>query len=62
MIRVVQPAYQALPNGGQGSFSPLGSLRLSWVLVLATSETFQRVTTKVTIVVKRTLGRICNGL
>lgn len=37
MISVVQPAYHARPNGGQGSFWPSGSRRLSCVLVLATA-------------------------
>ena len=36
MIKVVQPAYHCLPNGGQGSFCPSDNLRLSCVLVLAT--------------------------
>lgn len=37
-IRVVQPAYHARPKEGQPSFFLSDSLRLSWVLVLATGE------------------------
>lgn len=37
MIKVVHPAYHCLPNGGQGSFFPSASLRLSWERVLANS-------------------------
>lgn len=37
MIRVVQPAYHCDPNGGHGSFCPSASLRLSCVLVFATT-------------------------
>jgi hypothetical protein len=36
MISVVQPAYQALPNGGHGSFLESGNRRLSCVRVFAT--------------------------
>jgi hypothetical protein len=38
MIRVVQPAYHCLPNGGHGSFLPSASLRLSCDRVFATVE------------------------
>jgi hypothetical protein len=37
MIRVVQPAYHCLPNGGHGSFFPSANLRLSCDRVFATS-------------------------
>jgi hypothetical protein len=36
IIKVVQPAYHCLPNGGHGSFFPSGSLRLSCDRVFAT--------------------------
>ena len=36
MIKVVQPAYQAGPKGGQGSFFPSGRRLLSCVRVFAT--------------------------
>lgn len=36
IINVVQPAYQALPNGGQGSFAESARLRFNCVLVFAT--------------------------
>lgn len=35
-INVVHPAYQALPNGGHGSFFPSGRRRLSCDRVFAT--------------------------
>ena len=38
IIKVVHPAYQALPNGGHPSFFPSGSRRLSCDLVLATEQ------------------------
>lgn len=37
---VVQPAYHARPNGGQGSFCPSASLRFNCVLVFATIKRF----------------------
>lgn len=37
MMSVVHPAYHCGPNGGQGSFLPSASRRLSCVLVLATA-------------------------
>jgi hypothetical protein len=36
IINVVQPAYQAFPNGGHGNFPASGSLRFNCVLVFAT--------------------------
>jgi hypothetical protein len=36
IINVVHPAYQALPNGGHGSFAASGNLRFNCVLVFAT--------------------------
>ena len=36
MIRVVQPAYHALPNGGHGNFPASGNLRFNCVRVFAT--------------------------
>lgn len=42
IIRVVHPAYQALPKGGQPSFCPSGNRRLSWVRVLATTECYRQ--------------------
>lgn len=44
MIKVVQPAYQAGPNGGQGSFFPSASLRFNCVRVFATTYTQQHYT------------------
>lgn len=41
IIKVVHPAYHALPNGGHPSFCPSGNLRLSCVLVFATVKTDQ---------------------
>ena len=38
MINVVQPAYHWDPNGGQGSFLPLGRCLLSWDRVFATGD------------------------
>lgn len=38
MIKVVHPAYHALPKGGHPSFCPSGNRRLSCVRVLATKS------------------------
>lgn len=39
IIRVVHPAYHALPNGGHGSFAESANLRFNCVLVFATTGT-----------------------
>lgn len=36
IMSVVHPAYQALPNGGHGSFAESANLRFNCVLVFAT--------------------------
>lgn len=38
MISVVQPAYHAFPNGGQGSFCPSPNRRFNCDLVFATTR------------------------
>jgi len=61
IIRVVHPAYQAEPNGGQGSFLLSGSLRLSCDLVFATAH--RQISIDLDTLLSfmgRTFGGICN--
>ncbi len=60
MMSVVQPAYHARPNGGQGSFCPSGSRRLSCVLVFATAPSSEDSQLKSGLIHQPTFGRICN--
>jgi hypothetical protein len=64
MISVVHPAYHCRPNGGQGSFWPSASLRLSCVRVLATVDVLESRGAQLTgnpFARQRTFGRVCDG-
>ena len=58
MTTVVQPVYQAPPNGGHGSFLPSGSRRFNCVRVLATIENGEIVHWRIPTALSPTFGWI----